>query len=378
MKAIFLGTQSFKDTYGKVGIQYIAEGLVENGWSVDYVSNASSPLDVFSGIRRRRFKRAWMNRLDAKGFCVQKGLMEYPLRAPFPARKDFLRFNWQRKFYSVFLPPHIRNTHYDLCIHDASSTFLFLPQLKARRLVYRLNDLPSGFSYAYHKNFIDDFDRMVKNGRYDDIWAVSTPLAEYATSLNSANKVIVIPNGVSIEDLAVKDATKKQPKSAVFVGNILPWVDIGLIDKVARCLPEWVFDFYGPLLTDWVCTAPNVRYRGVVERDKLKDVLSRYLVGLIPLRDISDRIRTVERPLKFYSYILIGLGVAATDIGALRSGMGKWAAYGNTPEEFSHAVVEAAHTASSRPVTDRENFAEEHSWDNVIKKIMGRLNAVMK
>jgi len=373
MKAIILGTQSFMDTCGKVGIQYIAEGLARRGWSVDYVPNASSPFDALFSSRRERFKRAWVERLDVKGFHVEKGLVEYPLRAPFPTRREFLRFKWQLRLYPALLPSFIRDAEYDLCIHDSSSAFFFLPKIKAKRIVYRLNDLPSGFSHAYHEKIIGEFDRMVRGGSYYEIWAVSRPLAEYAGRLNPSNRVVLMPNGVDMDDLTEFGCADRQPRSAVFVGNILPWVDVEIVDAAASRLPDWVIDFYGPILRDWKVSSKNVRYRGVVDRRSLVDVLKRYTVGLIPLRDVSGRAHTVERPVKFYNYLAAGLGVAASDLESLRLGMDGWACYGSTPEEFAEAMRAASASCTMERWNKAAALLRDNSWDKILDGALERV-----
>ncbi len=217
---------------------------------------------------------------------------------------------------------------------------------------------------------------MVADGIYNEIWAVSGHLADYATRLNSRNRVIVLPNGINLESFSLKSCTERKAKSAVFVGHIFPWFDQELIDKTARLLPEWNIDCYGPVsCTKWNVQAPNVRHCGVVEHGNMGKTLEQYCVGLIPFKDVEFT-KSLERPLKFYEYIASGLGVASTDVGSLRKGMGNWAKYGQTPEKFSQAIVEAAKQAVERTPEEIRDFVTKNSWDNIMTVILERLEKI--
>lgn len=378
MRALLLGTESFFDVGRISGMQHIAAGLAKNGWQVDYISSSSSPLDLLVSEHRDRFLRTWIKRFDKKGEKISDNLMEYSFRTFFPTRREIFRFNWQIKLYPSLLPDRFSHVVYDLCMHEASLTVLFLPMIKARNLIFRLNDPPSGFSFALHPAVISIFDRMVADGIYNEIWAVSRQLADYATRLNSGNRVIVLPNGINLESFSLKSCAERKAKSAVFVGHIFPWFDQELIDKTARLLPDWSIDCYGPVsCTKWNVQAPNVRYCGVIEHSKMGKILEQYCVGLIPFRD-EEFTKALERPLKFYEYIASGLGVASTDVGSLREGMGNWAKYGRTPEKFSQAIVEAAKQAAERKPEEIRNFLNKNSWDNIIKVMLKRLEKILK
>lgn len=376
MRALLLGSQSFLDHDGKVGIQYIAEGLAKRGAQVDYVSNASSVVDSFFPSRRRRFRRIWVDRGDLRGVPVADNLTEYGFRTPYPARKEVLRTQWQIQLYSLFVPRMWRTKPYDVCIHDTSNSFLFLPKINARHFIFRLSDLPAGFSYAIHSQVIDLYNSLITHGFYDEIWAVSDPLAEYARKLKQGNDIHVIPNGINVSWAGHRSPSDRNGKRAVFMGNIFPWVDLELMDKTAALLPEWTFDMYGPMSVAWDVRSPNLRYRGAVSPSEVPNVLTRYNVGLVPFKEQNGLIGAMERPLKFYEYLSAGLGIAASDVGSLRNGMRTWASFGKTPEEFARAIVEAAEAVARRDPSRVSIFLDNHSWDRVLDTVVGRLETL--
>jgi len=295
-KAIVLGVHSFLDNHLKVGIQYIAEGLVESGWQVDYVSIFSSFFDFYGSQRRTRFKRVWLRRQDKLGASIQPGLTEYAFRAPFPAHKHFLRFDWQVRLFDALAPSWLSNRHYDLCIHDVTSNVVYLNSIQSDFTVLRLNDLPEGFSHSLSIHIIDRISNYTRSNRYNELWSAHEPLTRYALQLNPANQVVTIRNGVDDNYLAAVPNVKQNLKTAVYIGSIEAWIDLELLDKTASLMPDWQFDIIGPLNRPWSVTSANIRWLAPIERPRVKNVLARYQVGLIPFREISGRLAYVERP----------------------------------------------------------------------------------
>ena len=87
--------------------------------------------------------------------------------------------------------------------------------------------------------------------------------------------------------------------------------------------------------------------------------------------------RYVERPLKFYEYIAAGLGVACTDLGALRGGMAGWACFGNGPKDFAQAIREARLQASTLSPDDTVKFVQENAWHSRAQAMLERLDTLL-
>ncbi len=372
-KVLVLGVHSFLDQHVKVGIQYIAEWLAKTGWQVDYLSIFSSLFDFYGSRRRMRFKRVWLERQDQHGKPIAANLKEYAFRAPFPAHRQILRYGWQERLYGEFRPNWLDNRCYDLCIHDVTANVLYLEWVRSTITVLRLNDLPEGFGHALSARIISGISNRILTGQYDDIWSAHEPLTRHTLSLNPTNRVATIPNGVDDYYLSVTLNQPRRPRSAVYLGNIEQWVDLTLIDKTAMILDDWQFDIIGPLNRPWTNHASNVRMLPPITRADVMPVLSRYRVGLIPFREISGRLAFVERPLKFFEYIAAGLGVACTDLGSLKSGLGDLASYGNTPRTFADAIRRESDRASKRSKERCLEIVGPHAWSNVMKTINHRL-----
>jgi Glycosyl transferases group 1 len=377
--ALILGTHSFIDGGSKVGMQHLAEGLARDGWQVDYVATSSSPVDVWGKQRHARLGRVWLRGQDRVGVPIEPGLKEYAFKALFPAHRLFLRAAWQLRTFAWLMPAWAKTRTYDLCMHEASPNVIYFPRCEARLRIFRLADWPDGFAHELHPVLLQQFTRLLASPIYDEVWAVSKPLADYALSINPAHTVVTMPNGVEPLFDAVSTSATRAQKSAIFLGGFSAWVDLDLVHSAARLLPDWTFNLYGPGRAPASASAlpGNVHYHPAVSRASIPALLARHEVGLVPLKDSQDRMRFVERPLKFYEYISAGLGVASTDIGALRQGMGALADYGNTPESFAAAIEAARTKGGARPATESRRFMQEHAWNVITRQAIGRINALL-
>ncbi|RUP29387.1 MAG: hypothetical protein EKK45_10830 [Curvibacter sp.] len=376
MRAILFGTQSFIDGGTKVGIQYLAQALAEAGWGVDYVPTLSSPLDLVGRQRHARLCRAWGGGGMARE--ISPGLTEWTAKAPFPAHRLFLRFAWQTGLYGSLLPARLRRTTYDLCLADVAPNMLMQGAISARARICRLNDWPQGFAKDLHPVALRAMEEMLRGSCFDEIWAVSRPLQEYALNLRPGMSVPYFPNGVDAWLLrSAKPVQTRLPRSAIYVGAMAAWLDKGLLAAVARHMPDWRFDIYGPGAVARPGDPANLRWHGSITRDALVELLPRYEVGLIPFQDTDGRMRYVEKPLKFYEYVAAGLGVASTNFGALRTGMGELACYGNGVRGFAQAIEQARAEAQARPPGHAQNFVREHAWEARTQAMLARLEALL-
>lgn len=377
MRAIILGTQSFVDGGTKVGTQYLAQALAGAGWQVDYVPTLSSPVDVVGRQRHGRLLRAWAGGTVRR---IQHGLTEWSVKAPFPAHRLFLRFTWQAGVYGSFFPVELRKAHFDVCLADVAPNLLTLRQITARVRICRVNDWPHGFARDLHPVAMKAMeDALRATSGFDEAWVVSRPLLEYVRGLNPGLPALWMPNGVDAQSLAsfTGRGVARQARSAVYVGGMTAWLDRTLLQTVARRLPDWRFDIYGPGGAAGTDDPPNLNWRGSVARDALGDVLSRYEVGLVPFCNADGRMRYVERPLKFYEYITAGLGVASTDLGALRQGMGDWACYGNGVEGYARAIEHARLQGAQRSRDVVAAFVREHAWETRAQAMLARLDTLL-
>lgn len=378
-RAIVFGIHSFLDSGVKVSSQYVAEGLSRCGWKIDYISYPSSPFDCYGRTRRKRLRRVWLQRQDIRGIGVAPNLTEYAFRTLYPANRRFLRNRRMMRYFSSLAPDWLGMRAYDVCINDITANALFLPFVRTNYSVLRLNDSPEGFSDGLHPILIDHLKGLISSSAYHEIWAVSAPLARYAKRLNPKTNIVVLPNGIEKKQFhSGIEAVVRAPKTAVFLGSIAEWVDIDLIQKTAQLMPDWTFHLFGPCDRSWHGNAPNLFRFSPVSHSRVPELLSGYEVGLIPFKETPHLTDHIERPLKFYEYIACGLGVASTDVGGLKAGMGTLAAYGNNPLDYASAIERAAVERTKRTHGFCRAFIGKHAWENIIRQMCRRLSKIQQ
>ncbi len=370
-RALVLGSCTFQQPGARVGIQFIALGLSQRGWDVDYISQPSSPFDCLSSSRRWRYQKAWSK--DPKPFVISDTLREFVPRAPFPMRPLLLRWPFQLNIYRKMAPSFITETEYDLCVNDTSSAFMYGPKVKTPIRILRYNDKIDGFGERISSVLINEFHRQLSAELYKDVWAVTDGLKEHALTLSPNTPAETIPNGVEVSRYV--DAAKtseKEEKSAVFVGTCAEWVDAEIMAQAARELPDWTFHLYGPGFEN--LEGPNnLQIHGPIPFEKVPKVLAKAKVGLVPFKEVRDLLDDCERPLKFYEYLAANCGVAVTEVGGFRKGMGHWATFGSCAKSYAEAIKEAAEMNDKRDPKKVRTFLAECSWSHRLDQMCQRL-----
>ena len=138
------------------------------------------------------------------------------------------------------------------------------------------------------------------------------------------------PNGVDFphfsqawsRDLAVPEDVSILPRPILgFVGAIAYWIDLDLIEFVARARPGWSIVMVGPLRAGVKIGRfrhlSNVYFVGKKDWRKLPNYLRGFDVCLCPFKT-SEPITMTANPLKVYEYLAAGKPVVSTDIPEVR------------------------------------------------------------
>ncbi len=359
---LFLSNHSFFGRL-KLGMHYLALGLAEKGYDVHWVPCPATPFDIIGSQRRARLARLLFKRHD-RGVAVAPRLTEYTLPALFNPTKKLLHFRWQLHTYAPLLPNALKNRSFDVCVFDVSPTVVYLPHIKAGKYVFRINDpLERQAKCAqelFRKALSDEFAST--------LCCVSDATAAWVKEAYPNRKTIVLPNGLALADFPLAGASAaRDPKSALLTGWFGEWVDFALLDQAAALLPDWRLDVYGfgPVRPKFA--SPNVRCLGPLAPSAMPSTMASYQVGLIPNKERDGDMRFVECPLKFYAYLAAGMGVAATTCGSARNGMGEFAFFGDTPEAYARAIVQAAEWANGAR-NGVAGFIARHDWPVLVDR----------
>jgi glycosyltransferase involved in cell wall biosynthesis len=236
-----------------------------------------------------------------------------------------------------------------------------LPWLPRRALVYHCAD-----DYAHVQGFPETLPELEADlcQQADLVITTSETLCQERRRFNPNTHWV--PNAADFEHFSAPatPAVELQhlPKPIVgFVGGLSQWVDLSLVEALARARSEWSFVLVGPVGTDVsaVRGLENVVLLGPRAYEALPSYLAAMDVGLIPFKQGSVTFHA--DPIKAYEYLAAGLPVVATDMPALRR-LSHVVRLADSPEAFL-AQLEAAIVEGRAPSSaERHAEAARHSW----------------
>jgi glycosyltransferase involved in cell wall biosynthesis len=218
-------------------------------------------------------------------------------------------------------------------------------------------------------------------GISDAVIAASAALRSHLHSRDARIRIALIPNGVDVgwfqetaaETRALPEIDRLSPPVIGYVGNISGWLNVGLVEAVARLLPAVNFLFVGPedpwVNTDSVKRLPNVSFAGRMPYDETPCVIAACKACWMPLVGGAEADRDI--PVKVFEYFALGKPVVATPLPELeryrRRGL---LSVGTTAEEVAQAITKALAEDDEHLVLRRVRVAREHSWEKLITKVL--------
>ena len=147
---------------------------------------------------------------------------------------------------------------------------------------------------------------------------------------------------------------------AGFYGSLSEWLDVELLEQVARLLPQWRFVLIGPVQTGLgaLPALPNVSLLGPRAHADLASYSQHWTAGMMPFRD-TPQIRACN-PLKLREYLAAGRPVVATPFPALRP-YKQDLSIAQGPAAFA-AALEAARTDTADRARARRAAVAGEDW----------------
>lgn len=169
-----------------------------------------------------------------------------------------------------------------------------------------------------------------------------------------------------------------------YVGAVHDWIDLGLLENVARSLPQAHFVLVGPISNSAQAEAQglrqlnNVLFLGAKKHHDIPSILKYFTVAIIPFK-ITPLTRAVN-PIKLYEYWSMGLPVVATKTEELI----ELECYG--PLLLSEGIDDFVRNVSgiisghqvrhdSRQLQD---FLDDHTWPSITNRVIELINNVKK
>jgi glycosyltransferase involved in cell wall biosynthesis len=300
--------------------QHLARHLAENH-KIAWVNSI--------GLRRPRLDRHDLTRLGQKLASALHGAPKEagreppppnmtvltPVILPFPGNRLVERVN--REFLAAQLRPALTRLAIDAPILWTSlpSAVCALGALGERAVVYYCGDDFGALVGVDNAAAIEMERRLV--ARADVIFAAHQALV----ARFPPERTIYLPHGVDIDHFGSPTARASDMPTgrpiAGFYGSISDWIDVEMMAKAARDLPDWLFVLIGGVHTDIAALQglENVRFLGPRPHSQLPAYIQHWTVALIPFRD-TPQIRASD-PLKLREYLASGTPIAAASFPAL-------------------------------------------------------------
>jgi hypothetical protein len=255
-------------------------------------------------------------------------------------------------------------------------------QLRPRRLVYDCMDLFPAFPQPGPARATM---AALEAELVDAAWAVVVPSRALERRwADRHSRVVRIPNGVELDRFLTGEIRPEPADMAGlprprlgYIGTIGRWIDLELLDHLARSRPDWSVVLIGP--SDQVHPPPhrppNLHLLGERAYPEIPAYLAALDALLIPFR-LSDLTQAVN-PIKLYEYCASGKPIAATPIEEVAV-TGDLCHLGQGPDGFM-AAAEAALAEAAQPdpvrVAARQALARASAWDRRVAAFSALLDA---
>jgi glycosyltransferase involved in cell wall biosynthesis len=248
-------------------------------------------------------------------------------------------------------------------------------QMPTSQTVYHCIDNYAEFTDVPKSAFERMERRMLQRA---DLTVVSAKLL-YESKKPYARQITYIPHGINLSEFRnnLERSVKLEGMSGLrrpiagFVGRIADWVDLPLISRCARELPNWDFVVIGPSIVPLApyLGIPNVHFLGRRDYQDLPNYIREFDVCLIPFIDI--KVVATMNPLKMYEYLAVGKPVVTipmpevTDFAHVVT-IAK-------PSDFPAAIVSAFETDSEAARAKRIESVSGLSWGDIAERILSQL-----
>lgn len=242
--------------------------------------------------------------------------------------------------------------------------------------VYYCVDEWSMFSYLDRERTVDLERRLL--GKVDAVFAINHALADAKRAVNPAT--FVSPHGVDVElfGRALRDDTAVPADLAAiaaggkpvvgFYGTLQDWVDLELVEEVARARPDWAIVLIGQIMVDVerLRGLPNVHLLGRRTHAELPAYCKGFDVGIIPYRR-QERMEFVN-PIKLREYLAAGLPVVSTSVPEVVR-YGERCAIADTAPDFVKAIEAALGSGSREARRQRAAAMANESWSARVAEV---------
>lgn len=244
-------------------------------------------------------------------------------------------------------------------------------------LVYDCVDEHSQFTGLINSEVVLSMERDLLVG--SDL-TFTTARGLYDAKKSYGRNIYLVPNAADTghfalaqrEDTPVPEEIAGLPRPVLgFVGVIHHWIDLDLIEYLAKKRPGWSLAMIGPVgagvSVEHLQSLPNVYFFGRRDKEALPGYMKAFDVCLNPFRknELTDRVN----PLKLYEYLASGKPVVSVDMPGVMDFRDIIEIAGDY-EGFLQGVERALELEDDVRKSRRLKAAGENSWENRVEEML--------
>jgi len=365
----------FADDFGRhpSTMQHLGKVLAKNNRLMWIGSLAlRKPTYKLHDIKRliEKFRKIFLVRASRESPIQTGNVLEvHPFVLPFHdikivrAINDFLLIRTLKKKIKQ------NNFHVPILISSSPIMYGLLGKLGETSSHYFCLDDYSLFKGAF-KSLIELENKLLE--KVDSSFSVSMPLLKTRIPKSGINNFL--PQGVDIDHFfninktsAAKMDRIKKPIIGFF-GLISEWVDLKIIDSLAKDYPDCSIVILGDASVDIssLRTYPNVHLVGKVPYDELPSYASRFDVGIIPFK--INELTAAVNPLKLLEYLALGLPVVTTPMHEAEK-FKDYIYIAHDLNEFTKMVEIAIKNDTEKMKEERKKVITHYSWEMITEGI---------
>lgn len=210
----------------------------------------------------------------------------------------------------------------------------------------------------------------------DLVFVCSPTLLEEKRAINP--RAVHSPHGVDAEffGMASEDSTPLAPDMAGmkrpvigFFGLIEKWIDLDLVEQLARSRPEWSFVMIGRMATrpGAILNLPNVHFPGPQPYETLPNWTRGFDVAIIPYRH-GFQVANASS-LKLREYLASGKPIVATAT-AESQGYRPLVRVADTAEAFLAEIEDALQSETPELRRRRQALVADATWESRVQKVL--------
>ena len=341
--------------------------LAEAGNRVLYID---PPITILSPIKNSELWANW-GRWWQGVKQVDKNIHVYSPPVFLPFGNKFPQINYlNQKFLALGLKSTLDKLGFAqdfilwTCLHSSAD---LLNEIKPGLVVYDCADEHAAFTGFITRETVERLEqRLLKEA--DIVFATATEL--YNRKKKYTGQIHLVPNGADVEhfkqallaDYPVAEEIRQLPGPVIgFYGGISDWIDLSLVEAVAKAYPEWSVVMVGPVDTEiaHLRKYSNIIFPGKKNYEELPSYLKGFDVCLVPFK-INDLTVNVN-PVKLYEYLAAGKPVVSSPLPEVRQ-FKDVVRIGENPADFVAHVEKALRETGPEQIARRLAVAESTSW----------------